>query len=129
MHLALHPRPQTADPQPSTLNPQPATLNPSPTPAPDELQARLAFATRRRGKGGAREEAAALRDQLKPLETKQARLVVGFLQQASQEAGVRSAVAAAARCDSQAAPTPDPNPDPDPNPTPNAAPCRCNKRC
>ena len=54
--------------------------------------------------------------------------MVGFLQQASQEAGVRSAVAAAARCDSQVALAPDPHPDPDPNPTPNAAPYRC-KRC
>ena len=36
------------------------------------LQARLAFAVRRKGKGGGQEEAAALRAQIKPLETKQA---------------------------------------------------------
>ena len=37
-----------------------------------ELQARLAVAVRRKGKGGGQEEAAALRAQIKPLETKQA---------------------------------------------------------
>ena len=37
-----------------------------------ELQARLAFAVRRKGKGGDQQEAAALRAQIKPLETKQA---------------------------------------------------------
>ena len=46
-------------------------------------------------------EAREVEVQLRPLESKQLSLVVSFLHQSSQEAGIKSSLAAAARCDNE----------------------------